>query len=57
MSRKKKILIGAGIVVVLGGVAFANFKFKRKEGITVNVEAVRKRKGDAAGGGARDRRR
>ena len=47
MSRKKKILIGAGIVVVLGGVAFANFKFKRKEGITVNVEAVRKRKLEA----------
>jgi HlyD family secretion protein len=47
MSRKKKILIGAGIVVVLGGVAFANFKFKRKEGITVNVEAVRKRRLEA----------
>jgi HlyD family secretion protein len=47
MSRKKKILIGAGIVVVLGGVAFANFKFKRKEGIVVNVESVRKRKLEA----------
>ena len=41
------MLIGAGIVVVLGGVAFANFKFKRTEGVTVNVEAVRKRKLDA----------
>ena len=29
MSRKKKILIGVGIVVVLGAVAFANFKFKK----------------------------
>lgn len=47
MSRKKKILIGAGIVVVLGGVAFANFKFKRTEGITVNTEAVKKRKLEA----------
>ena len=47
MSRKKKILIGAGIVVVLGGVAFANFKFKRTEGITVNAEAVKKRKLEA----------
>ena len=47
MSRKKKIIIGLGIVVVLGGVAFANFKFKRTTGLTVNVEAVRKRKLDA----------
>jgi HlyD family secretion protein len=47
MTRKKKILIGAGIVVVLGGVAFANFKFKRVDGITVNTEAVKKRKLDA----------
>jgi HlyD family secretion protein len=47
MSRKKKMLIGAGIVVVLGGVAFANFKFKRTEGVTVNAEAVKKRKLEA----------
>ena len=47
MSRKKKILIGAGVVVVLGAVAFANFKFKRTEGITVNTEAVQKRKLEA----------
>ena len=43
MSRKKKILIGTGVVVVLGAVAFANVKFKRQEGIVVNVEAVQKR--------------
>ena len=47
MSRKKKILIGAGVVVVLGAVAFANFRFKRTEGTTVNTEAVQKRKLEA----------
>jgi HlyD family secretion protein len=43
MSRNKKILIGVGIVVVLGAIAFANVKFKRQEGIVVNVEGVQKR--------------
>ena len=43
MSRNKKILIGAGIVVVLAAVVFANIKFKRQEGVAVNVEAVQKR--------------
>ena len=43
MSRKKKIFIGAGIVLVLAAVAFANFRFKRTEGATVNVEAIQKR--------------
>jgi HlyD family secretion protein len=43
MSRNKKILIGVGVVVVLGAIAFANFKFKRQEGIAINVEAVQKR--------------
>jgi HlyD family secretion protein len=43
MSRNKKILIGAGVVVVLGAIAFANFKFKRQVGITVNVETIQKR--------------
>ena len=43
MSRKKKILIGVGIAVILGAVAFANVKFKKKEGITVNVEGIQKR--------------
>ena len=47
MSRRKKILIGVGIVVVLGAVAFANFRFKRTEGVTVNTEGVQKRKLDA----------
>jgi HlyD family secretion protein len=43
MSRNKKILIGVGVLVVLGAIAFANFKFKRQEGIAVNVESVQKR--------------
>ena len=43
MSRNKKILIGVGVVVVLGGIAYANVKFKRQDGIAVNVEAVQKR--------------
>jgi HlyD family secretion protein len=43
MSRNKKILIGVGVVVVLGGIAYANVKFKRQEGTVVNVEAVQKR--------------
>ena len=32
MSRNKKIFIGLGIVVVLGAIVFANFKFKRQDG-------------------------
>lgn len=43
MSRSKKVLIALGIVVVLGGIAFANFKFKKQDGIVVNVEGIQKR--------------
>jgi HlyD family secretion protein len=43
MTRNKKILIGVGVVVILGAVAYANVKFKRQDGTTVNVEAVQKR--------------
>jgi HlyD family secretion protein len=43
LSRNKKILIGVGIVVILGAIAFANFRFKRTEGATVNTEALQKR--------------
>ena len=32
MSRNKKILVGVAIVLALGAVAFANFKFKRTDG-------------------------
>jgi HlyD family secretion protein len=47
MSRKKKIFIGVGIVVLLGAIAFANFKFKRTEGLTVNTEPIQKRRLEA----------
>jgi HlyD family secretion protein len=43
MSRNKKILVGLGIVVALGGIAFANIKFKRQDGLAVNVETIQKR--------------
>jgi HlyD family secretion protein len=43
MSRNKKILIGVGVVVVLAVLAFVNIKFKRQEGVAVNVESVQKR--------------
>ncbi len=47
MSRKKKILVGAAIVLVLGAIAFANFRFKRTEGLEVTTEAVQKRRLEA----------
>ena len=47
MTRKKKIFIGVGVVVLLGAVAFANIKFKKVDGITVNTEAVQKRRLEA----------
>ena len=43
MTGKKKLLIGAGVVVILGAIAFANFKFKRVEGVTVNAETIKAR--------------
>jgi HlyD family secretion protein len=43
MTGKKKLLIGAGVVVILGAIAFANFKFKRVEGVTVNTEVIKSR--------------
>ena len=43
MSRNKKIFIGLGVVVVLAAVAFANIKYKRQDGIAVNVETIQKR--------------
>jgi HlyD family secretion protein len=47
MTGKKKLLIGGGIVVALGAIAFANFKFKKAPGITVNTEAIQKRRLEA----------
>jgi HlyD family secretion protein len=43
LTRNKKILLGVGILVILGGIAYANFRFKRTDGITVNTEPIRKR--------------
>ena len=43
MTRKKKILVGVAVVVVLGAIAFANFKFKKVDGVEVNTEAIQKR--------------
>ncbi len=43
MSGTKKVLIGVGIVLVLGAVAFVNIKYKRQEGTAVNVEAIKTR--------------
>jgi HlyD family secretion protein len=43
MSRNKKILIGVGIAVLLGAIAYANFAFTRQEGTGINVETIQKR--------------
>ena len=43
MSGKKKLFIALAIVVVLGAIAFANFKFKREDGIAVNFETIQRR--------------
>ena len=43
MSRKKKILIAAGIVILLGAIVFANLNFQRESGAEVNVEKIQKR--------------
>ena len=43
MSRNKKIVIAVVVVLVLGAIAFANFKFKRTEGLEVTTEPVKKR--------------
>ena len=43
MSTGKKILIGAGIVVVVGGAVAGNIALKREKGKTVTVEKIQKR--------------
>ena len=47
MSRKKKIIIGVVVVLLLGAIAFANVKFKRTEGLEVTTEGVQKRRLEA----------
>lgn len=42
MSRRKKLFIGLGVVVVLGAMAYANFRFRRVEQISVTVEKIAK---------------
>ena len=40
MTRKKKILIGAGILLVLGAITYANFGFRRTNAVSVAVEKI-----------------
>jgi HlyD family secretion protein len=40
MTRKKKILIGTGVVLLLGAIGYANFAFRRTEAVSVTVEKV-----------------
>ncbi len=43
MSRKKKWLIGIGVVVLGAAVAGANFYFKKSDAVTVTAEAIKNR--------------
>ncbi len=43
MTRKKKLLIGAGVVLVGALLLVANFRFQRTTGKSVNVEAIKAR--------------
>ncbi|MBI1874036.1 MAG: efflux RND transporter periplasmic adaptor subunit [Acidobacteria bacterium] len=43
MTRNKKILIGAIVVVVGAGLVYANLRFKRQAGVTVQAEGIQKR--------------
>ena len=47
MSRNKKILIGVGVVVLLGAIAFANLNFRREQGTEVNTEPIKARRLEA----------
>ncbi len=47
MSRKKKIVIGVGVVVALAAIGYANVRFKRTPGIEVTTETIQKRKLEA----------
>ena len=42
-TRKKKVLIGLGVVILLAAVAGANIYFRRDSGVSVNAEAIRAR--------------
>jgi HlyD family secretion protein len=43
MTRSRKVLIGTGIVVVLGGAFYANIKFSRATGVEVTTEKIASR--------------
>jgi HlyD family secretion protein len=43
MTRKKKIFIGAGVVVLLALIAFVNFRFQRVDAVEVTTETIQKR--------------
>jgi HlyD family secretion protein len=43
MTRKKKIFIGTGVVVLLALIAFVNFRFKKVDAVEVATEAIEKR--------------
>jgi HlyD family secretion protein len=40
MTRKKKVLIGTGIVLLVGAIGYANVAFRRTDAASVNVEKV-----------------
>jgi HlyD family secretion protein len=40
MSTRKKVLIGVGLVIVLGALTFANFRFRRTDATEVTVEKI-----------------
>ncbi|HEY0871862.1 MAG TPA: efflux RND transporter periplasmic adaptor subunit [Vicinamibacterales bacterium] len=43
MTRKKKMFIGTGVVVLLALVAFVNFRYQRVDAVAVTTEAIQKR--------------
>jgi HlyD family secretion protein len=43
VTVKKKIIIGLVVIVVLGGIAFANLSFKRSPGLSVTTEKIERR--------------
>jgi len=43
MTRKKKILIGVGVVVVLGALAYGNMGFDRTTTTSVTTEKIEAR--------------
>jgi HlyD family secretion protein len=47
LSRNKKIIIAALIILALGAIAFANVRYKRDTGLSVTTEAIKKRRLEA----------